>query len=720
MLTSPSLPEKKTTFDEVMALLRPLDQWLETAIPAAESAYGVELAASTYRGLQISQDDVTRLIAQEPGRSALGLATSVLSTFPIQVLPSHTRLCWLQQTFGLSQFDWAIMAIALAPELDRRYERLYAYLQDDIRCKRPTVDLCLNLLCVSASEKLTRREHFAPQSALIREGLLHLLPDPNQTEPSLLAHVVKLDPQVLQILLGTQTFDENLGVWCQWIRPKLCFSDLPFSTEITQALPSLIQTDWHLKRPLQVCFQGVDTVGKKHVAEAIAHSLNVPLIVANFAQLLQLKIDLVPAFKRLLREALFQTALIYVDGLETEQASDHELALQTCWDCLKTHPQAIILSSDRLWKNCLETGGVLSIAFPLPDFNQRRFYWQAALAAARVDIDAIAIDTLSDRFRLTADQIHTAVMTALQKQRWQKLAHGGDPGSEANPSLSATDLFATVRESSGSKLDGLCQSIQPRYRWEDLVLPPAQNVLLREICDQVKYHRLVWQSWGFDRQKPSGNGLNVMFAGSPGTGKTMAAEVIAQELELELYKIDLSQIVSKYIGETEKNLNQIFTAATNANAILLFDEADALFGKRTEIKDAHDRYANLEVSYLLQKMDEYEGLAILTTNLRANMDEAFVRRLQFIIEFPLPTEKQRYQIWQQVFPSLAPCHPDLDLHFLAATFELSGANIRNIALAAAFLAAAEHQPIAMSHITQAIRREYQKMGKILALPTRLD
>ena len=193
----------------------------------------------------------------------------------------------------------------------------------------------------------------------------------------------------------------------------------------------------------------------------------------------------------------------------------------------------------------------------------------------------------------------------------------------------------------------------------------------------------------------------------------MAAEVIAKELELDLYKIDLSQIVSKYIGETEKNLNAIFTAATNANAILLFDEADALFGRRGEVKDAHDRYANIEVSYLLQKMEEYQGVTILTTNLRSNIDEAFVRRLQFIIEFPFPGEKQRYQIWQKAFPTTAPCSADLDWSLLARRYDVSGANIRNIAVTAAFFAAVEGSPITMAHIVQGVRREYQKMGKIL-------
>jgi SpoVK/Ycf46/Vps4 family AAA+-type ATPase len=211
-----------------------------------------------------------------------------------------------------------------------------------------------------------------------------------------------------------------------------------------------------------------------------------------------------------------------------------------------------------------------------------------------------------------------------------------------------------------------------------------------------------------------GKGLNALFSGSPGTGKTMAAEVIAQELQLDLYKIDLSQMVSKYIGETEKNLHQLFNAAAHSNAILLFDEADALFGRRSEVKDAHDRYANIETSYLLQKMEEYEGIAILTTNFRSNLDEAFMRRLRFIIEFTLPGKQERRRIWEQILPAEAPRSPDLDLDFLVDRFELTGADIRNIVLRAAFLAAGEQeerQVLSMKHIILAIRRDYQKRGR---------
>jgi SpoVK/Ycf46/Vps4 family AAA+-type ATPase len=235
---------------------------------------------------------------------------------------------------------------------------------------------------------------------------------------------------------------------------------------------------------------------------------------------------------------------------------------------------------------------------------------------------------------------------------------------------------------------------------------------LREMCYCLKHRPLVYGEWGFERKMPLGKGLNALFYGPSGTGKTMAAEIMADELKLDLYKIDLSQVVSKYIGETEKNLDKIFTEAKTSNAILFFDEADAIFGKRSEVKDAHDRYANIEISYLLQKMEEYEGITILTTNLRKNMDEAFVRRLRFSIEFPLPDESDRRRIWEVTFPSEAPKCDDIDFGYLARQFKVTGGNIKNIVLYSAFLAAEDGKIIYMRHIIKAVKREFQKMGKL--------
>ena len=314
------------------------------------------------------------------------------------------------------------------------------------------------------------------------------------------------------------------------------------------------------------------------------------------------------------------------------------------------------------------------------------------------------LGALATKFRFTAGQISDAAATARNLARWR------DP--EAGQ-LTLDDLHVACRLQSNRKLGTLARKITPFYAWDDIVLPADRLQQLREICNQVKHRSQVYDAWGFDRKLSMGKGLNVLFSGPSGTGKTMAAEIMAGELGLDLYKIDLSTVVSKYIGETEKNLARIFEEAETSNAILFFDEADALFGRRSEVRDSHDRYANIEISYLLQRMEEYDGMAILATNLHKNMDEAFVRRMHFTVEFPFPDAANRLRIWEKIWPAETPRNPNLDPAFMARRFELAGGSIRNIALAAAFLAADDGQVVDIGHVIRATQREYQKMGKIV-------
>jgi ATP-dependent 26S proteasome regulatory subunit len=339
---------------------------------------------------------------------------------------------------------------------------------------------------------------------------------------------------------------------------------------------------------------------------------------------------------------------------------------------------------------------------PRPELSVCKRLWEQSLAACErlaEDVDSAA---LASKFRFGQSQIREALATA------ENLAHWRSPG---NWQITASDIASACRAQSSPKLGALAQKIEPKHTWSEIVLPQDNLAQLKELCEQARHRHRVYGDWGFDRKLSLGKGLGALFSGPPGTGKTMAAEVIASALELDLYRIDLSQVVSKYIGETEKNLHQIFLEAQAAQAILFFDEADALFGKRSEVKDAHDRYANIEVGYLLQKMEEYEGVAILATNFRQNIDEAFLRRLHFIVEFPFPDYEYRRRIWQVVFPQEAPLAEEVDFDVLAREIKLAGGNIKNIALAAAFYAAGEGAVIMMPHLWQAARREHQKLGR---------
>lgn len=703
--------------DDLLSALRQLDLLLEYAVKNAQSAYGAEPATDPYRGLYISQDDIERDLVREPGVSPLPSNEVDLEKIFAQEISSSPTLTWLYQSFYLSLFDLVLVLIALAPEIDLRYERIYAYLQDDVTRKRPSVDLALNLLCASASEKLKRLGHFATDAPLVRQGLLVLFSDPNQIQPPLLAHYLKLDEQVVRYLLGEQRLDPRLARFCQLLQPEYLLRQLTLSDEIKQALATLTEQAYQTQQSLRLYFYGSQGVGKSRTAEAIANHLGVPILTADLAIALQLKLDFDFIVWLLFREAKLHNAIVYLSGMDEILTHNQYGEYQQLLAALTQSNGITILAGKKPCDaDTIRSINAIPVAFTIPDFAQRRAYWQASSTAMGMRLDEEQIDVLSDRFRLTPEQIDGAIAIACNKILWARAACD-QPQAQTSPQshvqTTLQELFAATRMQSGHDLTALARKITPKHTWDNIILPTNQLKQLREICNQVKYHHIVCNQWGFDQTLSLGKGINVLFSGSPGTGKTMAAEVIAKELQLEIYKIDLSQIVSKYIGETEKNLDRVFTAAENANAILLFDEADALFGKRSEVKDAHDRYANLEVAYLLQKMEEYEGITILTTNLRQNLDEAFTRRIRFIIEFPLPEADNRLQIWQRIFPKQTPLEEDVDLKRIAQKFQLAGGSIRNIAVAAAFLAAQEGNSVGMKHLLQATKREFQKMGRLI-------
>ena len=333
-----------------------------------------------------------------------------------------------------------------------------------------------------------------------------------------------------------------------------------------------------------------------------------------------------------------------------------------------------------------------------PTAEEQRGAWNAVLGSKSSEMNG-DLDKLVSQFSIGVGGIYAAGQQALEGWTTEK------------DSTLNKQVWKSCRLQGRYRLDGLAQRIEPKAQWTDLVLPDAQTEILHDICAQVRHRSMVYDQWGFADKGSRGLGLSALFAGPSGTGKTMAAEVLARELELDLYRIDLSQVVDKYIGETEKNLRRLFDAAEMSGAILLFDEADALFGKRSEVKDSHDRFANIEVSYLLQRMENYQGLAILTTNLKDTIDSAFFRRIRFIVRFPFPNADQRTEIWRRIFPLDTPTEY-VDPKRLAQ-LNIAGGNIRNIAMNAAFLAADANEPVAASHILRAARCEYMKIEKTL-------
>jgi SpoVK/Ycf46/Vps4 family AAA+-type ATPase len=678
-----------------------------------------------FRGLFITEDEVDSILDESKndtgsecpqGQTGIQSLSSALYRHSQQVAERaalaegqniRLSLRQLARRFDLSPFDVDAMLVCLAPELDLKYEKLYAYLQDDVTRKRPTVDLILNLLCRSLEEKIEARARFHAASPLFKHHLLFYSGEAPLDQTTFLSRCLKIDDRVLNYLLEVETIDEQLVPFTKLIVPEAELEELLLPSDFKQSLICLFRTQCFASGNggghRGFIFHGPRGSGKKYAAETLCGSAGMDILIADLPRMLAAATNHLPQVTRLLREAILRNAAVYLDHAEVlsgenEKAAQVRLALPAA---LAGFPGLVFVGSEQPIE--VELGAFPRFAFPVPSGSLRRQMWLKYLmkdggrVSAEVDLSAIA-----GKFKFTAGKIRRAVAEARQLSQMR----GGEGG------ISTDDLHRACRMQSNARLSTLARKITPLYGWDDIVLPKDRLMQLREICAHVRQRSRVFDEWNFDRKLSLGKGLSVLFAGPSGTGKTMAAEIIAGELGIDIYKIDLSSVVSKYIGETEKNLSRIFEEAEESNAILFFDEADALFGKRSEVRDSHDRYANIEINYLLQKMEEYEGIVILASNFQKNIDEAFTRRLRFVVEFPFPDEEYRYHIWKVVFPARTPLDGEIDFGFLASKFKLAGGSIKNIALNAAFLAAGNSGVVDMEHIIRATRRELQKMGRL--------
>jgi AAA+ superfamily predicted ATPase len=677
-----------------------------------------------FQGLYISEEELDRLLARPAGaprwsfdgneqttervarelsRLRSKIANAVAESLRRGV---DLRLARLTRLFGLDDYDLDCLLISLMPELDLRYERIYAYLQDDVTKKRPGLELVLSLLSPSLEAKLDSRRRFSSHSPLIAPHLLELFEEPSQPHPPLLAKYLKVDDRVAAYLLGSDELDLRIRRYARKVVPQMPFDGLILDSGLKARFRGFLEHSTP-EAPAIMYLKGPYGAGKRSIAEALCRERSMALLTVDLGHLLTVGDDFFDTALCLLhREALLQSASLYFKNFDAILADDKRVMVETFVRALERLNQLTFLAGDTAWEpmDADERMIFARVDFSRPAYPERLRLWSTTLNGRDKPGRSLDIHSLATKFRFTPGQIRDTVATAQNLARWRE----PDAGN-----VTMQDLYEACRLQSNQKLSALARKIIPKYQWRDIVLPQDRLQQLQEICHYVKYRDLVYGDWGFDRKLSRGKGLGVLFAGPSGTGKTMTSEIIAGQLNLDLYQIDLSTVVSKYIGETEKNLGRIFAEAESSNAILFFDEADALFGKRSEVKDAHDRYANIEVGYLLQRMEEYEGVVILATNFRKNMDEAFVRRLHFTVEFPFPNEANRRRIWEGIWPEDTPRAPDLDLGFMARRFEMTGGNIHNIAVAAAFLAADDGQRVSMSHLLRATQREYQKMGKIL-------
>ncbi len=615
------------------------------------------------------------------------------------------RLQTLRRVFNLSEFEMGSVIICLALEVDRRFERLFAYLQDDVTSRYVSADLALNLLCVTLEEKLEQRERFASGSTLPQHHLLLPVDEGSQNTRPWLGRPLRMDERIVRFLLGSDMVDARIAGCTKHVSPTVSLDDVPVAANVKGKLLTLAKGSSGSDLPF-IHLRGTYGCGQRALAEALCRELETTLVVIDLEALLSGgAADAVHSFRLSVREAVLCTSAVFVHGFELVLADDKQTLRRALLQEASHAPGLVFVDAESTWHPRDECGTrhFISVHLDRPEISHR-----IELLRAELKPEAFADNQLAEianKFHLTGGQIADAVRSARQFARWK------DPVSGH---VSLADVYEACRVHSSHKLSTLGRKIKPHYTWDDLVLAEDKAQHLREICNCVKYRSLVFDTWGFDKKLSLGKGLNMLFAGPSGTGKTMAAEIMASELGLDVYKIDLSSMVSKYIGETEKNLARIFSEAESSNAILFFDEADALFGKRSEVRDSHDRYANIEINYLLQKMEEHEGIVILATNFRKNMDDAFVRRLHFTMEFPLPGAADRRRIWERIWPKETPQVADLDFEYMAHKFEMAGGNIRNVAMAAAFLAASNGGVVTMKHLLHGTRREYQKMGRVVS------
>ena len=600
----------------------------------------------------------------------------------------------LAHLFGLTTFDRKVLLLCLAPALDTTFERLYAYAQDDVTQKHPTPHLALALFGGEGEHRLADRQRLMPDAPLRRFRLVTLdagrVPELNPV-----ARPLRLRERVGDYLLGFNNLDERAAELLQPVPPA------PLTDEQQDAVARLQRSlesgqaegTWPV-----VNLIGLPGSGKSAVARALCERLNLKLYGLDVARIPAGNPERQETLRLLEREALLSQFALYIDLTNFDSPADVQSRTQAS-ELLERLRVILLVGSRERWQT---RRMIIGMHLSKPDASGQRVLWEQSLKGLNLSLNG-EINRLVQQFEFSAQEI-TETVAAAQGYATLRTA-------EDNPTLQADDLWQACREQAGWHLDELAQRIKPCHTWDDIVLPEDTFRQLQEIAAQVANRAKVYEEWGFGAKLNRGRGINALFAGQSGTGKTLAAEIMAQHLDLSLYRIDLSGIVSKYIGETEKNLRKVFDAAEQSGAILFFDEADALFGKRSEVKDSHDRYANIEVNYLLQRMEDYRGLAILATNMKSHLDEAFMRRLRFLVDFPFPDAENRADIWRKSIPPTADVE-DLDYAALSR-LDITGGNIKNIAVNAAFLAAQEGKGIGMAHLYQATRREYAKINKLV-------
>lgn len=633
-----------------------------------------------YRGQYLTPEAVARILDEPPAPA--------LPALPAEEPPSGSVLGRLVRDFGLAPLDVDLLLIAVAPDLDARFERLYGYLNDDLTRRRPTVSLALELCGHTGMSG--GRFRLAPGAPLLAGGLLEV------TEPERppLSRVLTVPDRVTAHLLGDGAPDARLAA----VLGEEPVDPAVDAAQVGQAAAAAVSGTGH------VHLRARGGAPEGLAGAALRAAARRPLVL-DAAALARRRGELPGLAGAVAREARLTGAGVVLGPLDAlpDEPDERARALRTLCTALSGIPLFTYGAHgwDPDW--AARTPVTLTVTGACAEQQAARWRYALDVAAAedapRADADALARSVAAHR--LDAGQLRRAAEAAVRTA-----ALAGRP-------VGPDDLRAAVRAQNSAGLARLARRVEPAVGWDDLVLPPRTHRGLRELAVRARHRDQVLGRWGMRPGGGRGRGVIALFAGESGTGKTMSAEVVAADLGMDLYVVDLSTVVDKYIGETEKNLERIFTEASAVNAVLLFDEADAIFGKRSEVKDARDKHANIESAYLLQRMESFDGIAVLTTNLRANLDEAFTRRLDVVADFPVPDRTQRLALWERCLGERLPRADDLDLDFCADRFELAGGSIRSCAVTAAYLSAESGSPLTMAQVVAAVEQEYRKLGRLV-------
>nr|WP_234320481.1 ATP-binding protein [Streptomyces sp. SBT349] len=638
------------------------------------------------RGLYLSEEAVDRFLAAPGAESGPGgpegradppddaesradEAESAGARLPLRALA---------RGFALTPLDVELLLVALLPDVDGRFEKLYGYLNDDVTRRRAGIGLALELVGATPLDAAVRAR-LAPGAPLVDSGLLLVEED----DRPFLSRSLRVPDRVTAYLLGDTGVDPRLRGLVG--RPDALPS--PAATRLGAALAAGVRLVYVRERS----GGGAASLAAGALAACGRAALGVDLAA--------LAAEPAPgtALRALVREARLLGAGLVAGPVEALRSGGAPSRLLRGLAAL---PVPVLLTGGGGWDPLWADESPLLLTAPQLGLDERAALWREALDGAE---PAPGVEPAAELapFLLGPDQVRRAAGAA----RRQALLEGGGP-------VTSRHLRAGVRAQNAAGLEVLARRVEPAVGWPDLVLGEDTAAQLTELALRARHRDLVLGDWRMRPGGGRGRGVMALFAGDSGTGKTMSAEVLAADLGLDLYVVDLSSVVDKYVGETEKNLERIFTEAAGVNGVLLFDEADAVFGKRSEVKDAHDRYANLESAYLLQRMERFDGIAVLTTNLRANLDEAFTRRLDVIVDFPLPDAPRRRSLWDRCLGPAVPREEGLDLD-LCSRFELAGGSIRACAVTAAYAAAAAHRPLRTADLVVAVQREYRKLGRLV-------